>query len=252
MHRHFVAFICSFAVLTAFAGSAGAQTTGTAGSQDRDWKFTIYPVLAWVPTHIAIDVNVPPIGNGGGNSEHGAIIDSRFDGAYLGGFSATNSVWRIDADGLWAGVGGDRAERPRLVVDADLTYLHISGGRALFKGFYVTAGLRRMAIDYEIHIADRPTFTRKPGVWDPLIGAGWHQEGRHFEAHAVAEGGGFGVGADSDFGATFRLDWKPVSHFGVTGGYSLLKFKVSEDIGNSTFIAKETLHGPVVGIGLYF
>lgn len=32
--------------------------------------------------------------------------------------------------------------------------------------------------------------------------------------------GGFGVGSDMEFGASARLDWKPVRHFGLTAGYS--------------------------------
>ena len=58
------------------------------------------------------------------------------------------------------------------------------------------------------------------------------------------EGGGFGVGSDSEYGASFRVDWKPVRHFGLTAGYSLLNFKISQDVANRTFVAKQTLHGP--------
>lgn len=78
------------------------------------------------------------------------------------------------------------------------------------------------------------------------IGVGYHREGRTLEVHAVAEGG------DYDFGGTFRLDWKPAKHFGLTGGYSLLTFKVSHDVASRTLVAKQVLHGPVAGIGLYF
>ena len=41
-------------------------------------------------------------------------------------------------------------------------------------------------------------------------------------------------------------------HFGLTGGYSVLYFKASETKLNRTFTFKQTLHGPMVGIGLYF
>ena len=59
---------------------------------------------------VGIDVDVPrDIGGGSGGSgggsgsanESGSIVDSRFDGAFLAGFSATNGTWRVDADGLW-------------------------------------------------------------------------------------------------------------------------------------------------------
>ena len=232
-------------------GTAFAQSSGS-GSSDSGWKVTVYPVLAWLPTHINIDVNLPPIDGGGGEGSGGEIVDSRFDGAYLGGFVIANGPWRVDVDGLWAAVGGDRVERPRLTVDVDAIYGRGVVGRRVVSDLYVTGGVRRLALEYDVVLGDRPNFNRKPGVWDPLIGVGWHTERKHFEVHGSFEGGGFGVGADSDIGGTFRVDLKPVSWFGVTGGYSFLKFKISEDVANKTFVAKQTLHGPVVGVGLYF
>ena len=84
-------------------GSAGAQTqtTATGSSADDGWKVNAYPILAWVPLGIGIDVSLPPTGGGGGG---GKIIDGRFDGAFFGGFSVSHRFWRIDTAGLWAAV----------------------------------------------------------------------------------------------------------------------------------------------------
>jgi hypothetical protein len=49
-----------------------------------------------------------------------------------------------------------------------------------------------------------------------------------------------------------RVDWKPVSHFGVTAGYNILYFKVTDTLRNREFVVKQTMHGPILGIGLYF
>jgi hypothetical protein len=238
--------------LGAAVSSARAQTSSTSGNSNDGWKVTVYPVLAWVPTNISIEVNLPPVDGGGGGGGGGEIVDSRFDGAYLGGIAISNGTWRVDADGLWAAVGGDRVERPELTVDVDVIYGRAVVGRRLFSDIYITGGVRRLALKYDVVLGDRAPFSRKPGVWDPLIGVGWHLERKHVEVHASLEGGGFGVGADSDIGGTFRVDLKPIEWFGVTGGYSFLKFKVSDEVANKTFVAEQTLHGPVVGIGLYF
>ena len=211
-------------------------------------------MLAWVPISIGIDVNVPPVSGGGGSGPDfgGKIVDGRFDGAFFGGMSLSKGLWRIDADFLWAAVGGDRLERPILRVDVDTIYGHASGGIKVFSDIYATVGVRRMALKYDIDLAGRQ-FERKPGLWDPLIGVGWHhQAGNKLDLHATFEGGGFGVGADSDFSAGARLDWKPTTHFGIVAGYSLLTFKLSHTVGDRTFTAKQTIHGPTVGIGLYF
>ena len=75
-----------------------------------------------------------------------------------------------------------------------------------FKDLYATAGVRRFAVRYDIEADAFGSFERKPGVWDPLIGLGWHTQGRTFEWHAIFEGGGFGAGSDVDAG-----------HFGASG-----------------------------------
>ena len=231
----------------------GLVPAAPAAAQSDDWKISIYPVLAWVPTSIDIDVNVPPVSGSGGEGPEfgGKILDSRLDGAFFGGLSAAKGNWRMDFDGLWAGVGGDRPERPVLRVDVDAIYGHVSFGRKVASDFFVTAGVRRMATKYEIELDGRQ-FERKPGLWDPLVGVAWHRVGDTVEWHANFEGGGFGVGSDVDISTAIRLDWKPTTHFGITAGYNLLYFKLSDDVADRTFTAKQTLHGPIVGIGLYF
>jgi hypothetical protein len=45
---------------------------------------------------------------------------------------------------------------------------------------------------------------------------------------------------------------KIVRHFGLTLGYSVLYLKLSDTVAERTFEVKQTLHGPVVGLGFYF
>ena len=48
------------------------------------------------------------------------------------------------------------------------------------------------------------------------------------------------------------MDWKPISHFGLTAGYNLLYLKVSDTVANRDLTLELTAHGPTVGIGFYF
>jgi hypothetical protein len=179
-------------------------------------------------------------------------VDPRFDGAFFGGFSATNDIWRIDGGGLWAAVGGDRPELPKFTVDLDAYYFHVTGGRRIVKDLYATAGVRRLALKYDLLFLDQYRVERKPGVWDPLVGAGWHTTRDRYEVHLTGEVGGFGVGTDIESAFSARVDWKPFDHFGLTGGYQLLYFKIEDDVVNRPLTVKQTLQGPIVGIGLYF
>ena len=242
-------------VLSAFvatlAQSARAQSVSSGSGSDDDWHVAVYPVLAWIPIDIKIDVNVPPIqgGDGGGSAD---ILDSRFDGAFFGGVAASNGAWRIDGYGLWAAFGGDRPERPHLTVDVDLIYGSARLGRRLAPDLFLTGGVRRVAINYDVRLGDLPRLSRKPGVWDPSVGIGWHRGRRSVEWHATFDGGGFGVGSDVDLAASFSVDWKPISHFGFTGGYNIQYLKITDTVASRDLTLKMTLHGPMAGIGLYF
>lgn len=243
-------------VLAACAWPAAATAqTPAAPAPNEGWDVAIYPVFGWIPFGIGLDVNLPPVGDGGGGTGPefgGKIVDSRFDGAFLGGVSAAKGRFRIDADGMWAAVGGDRPERPTLRVDVDAIYGHGSIGFELGNDFYVTGGVRRLALKYDIDLAGRQ-FERKPGITDPLLGVAWHRKvSPKLDFHAVFEGGGFGVGADKDISTSVRIDWKPATHFGLTAGYTTLYLEVANTVANKTFTVKQSMHGPMFGIGFYF
>jgi hypothetical protein len=245
-------------VVALVAGLVAAPVTAAAQGQPPaagpapadGWRIAVYPVLAWIPSGIDIDVKLDP-GDGDGGFE-GDIVDGRFDGAFLGGLSLQKGAWRLDADGVWAAVGGDRPERPQLRVDVDVIYFHVSGGRRIYKDLYATGGVRRLALNYDIEVAGSQNFERKPGVWDPLVGVGWHTFGPRFEFHAAFEAGGFGVGTDVEYAGSFRMDWKPFTHVGLTAGYQWLYFDLEDTVRNRTFRVEQTLQGPIVGLGLYF
>src|SRR6185369_9253677 len=92
-----------FVVMIQFA--ALPQAAAAAQAPQQGWDVAVYPILAWVPLGIGIDVDIPPFGGDSGGL--GDIVDSRFDGALFGGVAATNGTWRIEADGIWAAFGGD-------------------------------------------------------------------------------------------------------------------------------------------------
>ena len=240
------------AAMIAVSGSvaASAQSASQGAGADNGWNIALYPVLVWVPLGIGLDVDVPP--SNGDDGDAGGIIDSRFDGAFFGGATAFNGTWLVEGYGIWAAFGGDRPERPFLVVDVDLIYGDAKFGRRVAPDFYLTGGVRRVALKYDVTLGNLPRLEQKPGVWDPLVGIGWHRAGDKVDWHASFEGGGFGVGSDVDLSGSVRVDWKPIPHFGFTAGYNFLYLKVSDDIAGRTVTIEPTFHGPAIGIGLYF
>ena len=239
-------------VVFAVAQPVAAQTPPA--SSDSGWDIAIYPIFAWVPLGININVNIPPVEGGGGDPNLGGdIVDGRFDGAFFGGLSAQKGKFRFDGDVLWAAVGGDRVDTPVLQVDVDLIYGH--GHRGIGReppdcsSPPASAGWRS---SYDIKLGDRE-FERDPGVWDPLVGIAYHGPAdRKMQWHAIFEAGGFGAGTDVEINTGARFDWKPTTHFGLTAGYNFMYFKLTNEVNARTFTVKQTLHGPVLGVGLYF
>jgi hypothetical protein len=196
------------------------------------------------------------LGTGDGEGVRGgrrddSILDSRFDGAFLGGFAATNGLFRIDAEVLWAAVGGDRPDSPNPTVDADLYYGRGTFGVWLAKDLFAHAGVRRFALKYDIQIADIARFTRKPGLWDPIVGIGY--PARRRKVRGARRGGGGRLWRGQRQRGRRRVQaGLEAGHFGLTGGYNYLQVKFKHEAANRTLEVKQTLSGPVAGIGLYF
>ena len=55
-----------------------------------------------------------------------------------------------------------------------------------------------------------------------------------------------------DLAGSARVDLKIVKHFGLTLGYSVLYLKISDTVLTRTFDVKQTLQGPIAGLGFYF
>ena len=235
-------------------GTASAQAPAVAEAPS-ETKVVVYPVLLWVPAFSATTTvpAFPELPDGPDLPGGSGSTSSSLDGAFLAGMSIAKGYWRVDADGIWAALGTTR-ERPLLTVDLDIIYGHASAGVKVYKDLYVTGGVRRVALKYDIQLEGRSQhFTRKVGIWDPLIGLGWHSPiGSRLTLHVVGEGGGFGVGADTDLSTGVRVDMELGAHLGLTAGYSLLYLKLSDTVRDRTFQVKQTMHGPILGLGIYF
>jgi len=235
-----------------FFGEVPVQNPPVAA--DDGMTISVYPVLLWVPAFTAT-TGIPPFPDVPGGPDRpgtSGSTDASFDGAALAGLSIEKARWRVDVDGIWAAVASQR-EIPRLEVDLDIIYGHVSTGWKIYKDLSVTGGVRRVALKYDIRFEDRTPFVRKPGIWDPLVGLAWHSApGSRFRLHVVGEGGGFGVGADIDLSGSIRTDIRLIPHFGLTPGYTALYWKLSDTVLERTLEVKQTLYGPIVGLGFYF
>jgi hypothetical protein len=230
-------------LLLSWSQAASAQTP-------RDWNVAIYPLIGWLPLFGA-SVDLPPLPEIPGDPGASATIDTSFDSAYLAGFAVQSKHLVAEGEFLWAGLSGT-LEAPRVTLSSDIIYGEGYAGPR-FGDFAIVGGVRRLAVKVVAEVGERPRFERKPGVWDPLVGVDYRRPlGSAWTLQTTVLGGGFGVGTDVDLSGRVRVDWTFVPHVGVSLGYQLLYFKLSDDLLGRTFETSQTLHGPIVGVGIYF
>jgi hypothetical protein len=223
-----------------------------------DWTVAFYPILAWAPV-LGASINLPdlpdlpsrpPGADTGGHASGG------LNGAAFFGLSVQKSRFVADFSVLWASVGAE-STNPKVKIDTGAVFADAMAGVKIYRNLAVTAGVRHMGLKIDAKLGDRPGVTWKPGIWDPMIGLQLRSSlNRKWGVDLRFEGGGFGVGSDVDISATGRFDWRFARHFGMTMGYGLLHFKFSREtntlIGTFTRETSQTLHGPILGFGIYF
>jgi hypothetical protein len=261
-----------------FDGSVGdSQDTSASGKADKDawgkspnsWRTIIYPVYAWAP-FLGTDVKLPSIpsgpgGGGGGGGGGGSIIpegttSGSFNGAAFAGAEVSKNKWYLIGGGLYAGLSGQRTT-PHTTIDLNMVFGQFTVGREVYKGLSAEAGFRRIAMKITADVLDYPSVSRKPGVWDPLIGATYRKDlTKKWRVSGNVDGGGFGVGCDYDISETGRADWRFAKHFGMTMGVAAWQFKISDTKSvtagdttlSKTLTMSQTTWGPVFGFGIYF
>jgi hypothetical protein len=219
----------------------------------------LYPIFGWLP-FFSSNFTVPPLPGGGGGQSIGGSSSLKLAGAFAFAVDVTYKKLLIEGEAVFANVTGTHTT-PNANVSTHLKYGDLFVGGEVYKGLYAIAGFRRTAADFSISVADSPTFSRSPGLWDPLLGAEYRKQLKHkINVQARFDAGGFGVGSDVDIDAQGRVEWRFSKHFGTVLGYQVLYEKltgtVTQPVLNTTITYPwkyaQTFHGPVLGIGIYF
>lgn len=248
-------------VQPAQAAPAGKLDAGQAAqAADNGWDVEIAPIYLWAPISINSvtlpqfpDLPAPP---GGGDRPSGESSAS-LNGAAMAAFRVEKSRWMARGNLVWAGLSGEK-ERPYLKVSGNVILGELFTGVEVVNHLYLEGGVRRLAVDVSAKVLDYPEVSRKPGVWDPVVGMTYRRPlGEHWLLSLHGDGGGFGVGSEVDLNAAVTLDWRMARHFGLTLGYGALYFRLQDSWVDSTRIEKSlelgtTLHGPILGFKLLF
>ena len=250
------------------ASAAAADQQPQSAASNRPIEVIIYPILVEAPVFGAsIDLPSLPSNGGGGSSggesgEQSGSTDVSLNTLYMAGISVRADRWFADARGQWADLSASRAT-PRVTLDTSARFFTVRGGVTLVDGFSATVGLRRIwgALDASLTL---PSLNNKvlqgtvdKALYDPLVGVDWRGRAGSFIFDGHFQGGGFGVGADSDVNGEFDVNWRFTRHTDLRIGYGFFYYKISSDpmmIGSfqRTMVSSQTLHGPTIGFGIVF
>jgi len=249
-----------FCVVFAFALATQAYAAADSSwkKDPKDWNVEIYPVYVWAP-FMGASVKLPQFPNlpslpdlPNGPAGPSADASSGISGAAFVGVRVEKSKWSVRAAALWAGMTAS-TDRPKVKIGMDLIFGQGMLGREILPNLVLQGGVRRMALNISAAVLDYPEVSRKPGVWDPLIGLEYRKPlGKKWLLDLHGDGGGFGVGSDVTYSVQGQMACRFAKHFGVTMGYGLLHFKVSDTRLQRNLVLDQTMHGPILGFGIYF
>jgi hypothetical protein len=145
------------------------------------------------------------------------------------------------------------ADRPLLKLKVSTVLGGARAGVALAPNLYVDAGVRRFALDIRANALDFDEVEWKPGVWEPTVGAAYNPPlSNSVRLFLQGDYGGLGSDTHSTSTLTARVEWQPAAHFSLTGGYGYLRLSADGTLLTKPIALKQTLHGPIIGIGIPF
>jgi hypothetical protein len=227
------------------------EPSETSAPSKKDWNVVIYPVLAWAPV-LGVSVNLPNLPDQpSGTPGPSGSTSTSFNGAYFGGAHIEIKKWSADALFMYAGLSASRSN-PFVKVDMDFVFGQAMAGYEVLPHLFLEGGTRRIALDFTATVGN-DSVGRSPGFWDPLVGLTYRRPlSKKWRVMLHGDGGGFGVGSEVDVAATGRAEWQFARHFGLTFGYGGLHLRESDTVARKTLTISPTMHGPIIGFGVFF
>jgi opacity protein-like surface antigen len=257
---HLAALVVAFAFAPVLVVHVGAQQTQDAASQPpRGWRTTIYPIYGWLPVFGA-DIRLPVIPNpppcdgcgDGGPIVPGGSVSSSLNGAAFAAVLVENEWIQGEVNVLWAGMSADK-ERPNLEVDVETVLGAARLGVRVVPDLFAYGGARRIALDVKATALVFDEVQWKPGIWEGVVGAAYTPYlSSRWRLLIHGDYGGVGAENHSTYTANASVEWHPMSHLAINLGYGYFRITVDGAVRNKPVRLDQTLHGPIVGVGIPF
>jgi hypothetical protein len=211
----------------------------------------VYPLLAYIPL-AGIDVTLPPSEPCTGcPPSTPSDSESGLSGAWFAAFRVEKGRFALSGDFNYAGLSAERSS-PLFNAKVDVIGGVASVGFKIAEGLYAEGGARYYELDVTARILTYPEVSWKPNTFQPMIGTTFRPVfGRHLRLYTHLDYTGFSGDATTVNGSA-RLEWRPIKHFALTGGYGFSTLRIDGEIKDKPISLKYTLHGPILGFGIPF
>lgn len=228
-------------------------------AQAQDWTFSVTP-YAWMAGLDGKTRVAPSAPEADVDLSFGDILD-QLDYAGFLFFNARNGPWviRLDTSSVKTSdeekIGGPDVNT--LELRTTTTTLALSAGRVVVFGpngeLAVHAGARAWWLDNKLVVGKtgggKDKYSSDADWIDPIIGiSGAHRFNRSWSAFGMLEVGGFGIGADSEWGFMATANYAFSESISVNIGYRHLAVDYRED----GIVYDTAQSGPVLGLTFRF
>ena len=139
-------------------------------------------------------------------------------------------------------------DAPHFNLSLDTLAYRVMGGFRIAPALYIDGGVRRFAVKMTASILDFQPVTWKPGIWEPVVGATFRPRiSRNLRLFTQADVGFTGDDSSRSGAATAIVEWSPLSHLSVGGGWgwTYLKADGIAHAGRVVAVPCEDAHGCV-------
>ena len=145
-------------------------------------------------------------------------------------------------------------EAPHFNLGLDTIAFKVAGGFEVAPASYVDAGVRRFAVNMTASILDFQAVTWKPGIWEPVVGVTFRpQISRNLRLFTQADVGFTTDDSSRSSAVTASLEWKPLGHLSLGGGWGWTYLRVDGTIVTGKDVHfSQTLNGPLLTLGIPF
>ncbi len=114
-------------------------------------------------------------------------------------------------------------------------------------------GLRYSSMYIELGLPNAKDIDQRKDWLDPFLGLrwGWNFSER-WRGRLRGDVGGFGIGSQIAYNAVGVVDFKPWKHVSLFGGYRVLFQKYSTGNRGNRFKYDGYMHGPLLGLNIYW